>query len=122
MSFSSLRKGAVRVAAWALLAAVACAPKMGERVTTESAAPPTVAIQCAEVNSERKVVVTYRLTAGDARLTAGTARGLRVSGPGTPAEQVLVDTRQPGTDSGGEVEDLGSGRYRYTFGAALAAL
>jgi OmcA/MtrC family decaheme c-type cytochrome len=156
MSFSSLRKGAVRVAAWALLAAVACAPKMGERVTTESAAPPTVAIQCAEVNSERKVVVTYRLTAGDAGITAGTAVGLRpaftlaalstdpvsgiaawkshllsgrqtlawlpVSGPGTPAEQVLVDTRQPGTDSGGVLEDLGSGRYRYTFGAVLTDL
>ncbi|MGE5413012.1 MAG: hypothetical protein ACM3NW_02470, partial [Syntrophomonadaceae bacterium] len=45
---------------------------------------------------------------------------LPVAGPGTPPELVLADTPQPGADVGGAVAELGEGKFKYTFSAAVA--
>ncbi|HEX7624740.1 MAG TPA: hypothetical protein VF400_14280, partial [Anaeromyxobacteraceae bacterium] len=52
-------------------------------------------------------------------LTGAELAQLPPSGPGTPPDQILNDTRQPGVDVGGASEDLGAGSYRYRFGTAL---
>jgi OmcA/MtrC family decaheme c-type cytochrome len=53
-------------------------------------------------------------------LTGGeTLASLPVDGPGTPADQVLSNVKQPGSETGGTVQDQGGGRFTYTFKAAL---
>ena len=54
-------------------------------------------------------------------LLIGNARipQLPVAGPGTQPEQVLYDTRQPGPDVDGTIQDLGDGRFTYTFATPL---
>lgn len=55
-------------------------------------------------------------------LTGGqTIASLPIDGPGTPAGQVLTNVKQPGSESGGAVQDLGGGKFTYTFSAALPA-
>lgn len=46
------------------------------------------------------------------------AQSLPLGGPGTPPEHVLASVRQPGSDAGGTLEELGPGRFLYAFGAA----
>jgi OmcA/MtrC family decaheme c-type cytochrome len=50
---------------------------------------------------------------------AETLENLPVAGPGTPAEQVLVKTRQPGAESAGTWSEQGSGAFTYTFATSL---
>ena len=52
---------------------------------------------------------------------AETLASLPIDGPGTPPGQVLTNVKQPGTDGGGTVQDLGGGKFTYTYGAALPA-
>jgi OmcA/MtrC family decaheme c-type cytochrome len=49
----------------------------------------------------------------------GTIASLPIDGPGTPTGQVLTNVKQPGTDTGGTLQDLGGGNFTYTYGAAL---
>ena len=44
---------------------------------------------------------------------------LPIAGPGTPPDQVLHDTRQPGPDVEGTIQDLGDGKFTYTFATPL---
>ncbi len=50
---------------------------------------------------------------------AQTMAQLPIAGPGTPAPWVLANARQPGTETGGALADLGGGGFRYTFANAL---
>jgi OmcA/MtrC family decaheme c-type cytochrome len=46
---------------------------------------------------------------------------LPVAGPGTPDAAILRDTRQPGADVDGAVNELGQGRFTYRFTVRLPA-
>jgi OmcA/MtrC family decaheme c-type cytochrome len=54
-------------------------------------------------------------------LTGQTIASLPIDGPGTPDPFVLTSTRQPGSDAGGAIQDLGGGSFTYTFAATLPA-
>jgi len=50
---------------------------------------------------------------------AGTLLQLPLGGPGTPANLVLKNAQQPGAETTGRLDDLGGGRFRYTYATAL---
>ena len=53
-------------------------------------------------------------------LTGGeTLASLPIDGPGTPADQILSNVKQPGSETGGTLKDLGGGQFTYTFSAAV---
>jgi OmcA/MtrC family decaheme c-type cytochrome len=52
---------------------------------------------------------------------SGTLLALPIDGPGTPPAWVLANVKQPGSETGGTVLDLGGGSFRYTFQNALPA-
>lgn len=52
---------------------------------------------------------------------SGTLASLPIDGPGTPPANVLTNVKQPGSETGGTVQDLGGGRFTYTFQAPLPA-
>lgn len=54
-------------------------------------------------------------------LTGATISALPPSGPGTPDPLVLTTVQQPGTEAPAALTELGDGRLRYTFAAALEA-
>jgi OmcA/MtrC family decaheme c-type cytochrome len=48
-----------------------------------------------------------------------TLTSLPIDGPGTPAAFVQTNVKQPGSETGGGVQDLGGGKFAYTFQNAL---
>ncbi len=58
---------------------------------------------------------SYLLTGGQ------TLAQLPVAGPGTPPALVQQNVKQPGSETGGTVQDLGGGKFTYTFLQALPA-
>jgi OmcA/MtrC family decaheme c-type cytochrome len=50
-----------------------------------------------------------------------TVPSLPIEGPGTPESAVLTGVKQPGSETGGTVQDLGGGELAYTFTAKLPA-
>ncbi len=61
------------------------------------------------------------LTAWQSLLLTGgqTISSLPIDGPGTPPADVLSNVKQPGSETGGTLQDLGGGEFTYTYAAAL---
>jgi OmcA/MtrC family decaheme c-type cytochrome len=52
---------------------------------------------------------------------SGQLKSLPIDGPGTPDAFVLRNSHQPGSETGGQLQALGEGKYTYTFQSALPA-
>ncbi len=102
-------KGAAGATAASLAPAFTLAGLSVDPVTAGLPPDPTALIVRPPVPAWR----SYVLTGGE------TLSSLPIDGPGTPDAFVLRNTPQPGSESGGAVQDLGAGVYSYTFQNAL---